>query len=193
VSREPTTYPRPAPADRRVPATRARLRDQRGARAALIGLAVVAVVILALARMLVAEPFRVPSASMEPTLRAGDSVLVDKLARAPHRGQLVAFHLPGSSEVLLKRVVGMTGDTVAIEDGVLVVDGRRRREPYYDPRSLDSVYFGPIKVRRAAIFVLGDNRANSEDSRTFGAIPTGDVIGVAIAIVWPPSRWRGLQ
>ena len=189
MSREPTTYPRPAPAGRRVPATRARLRDRRGARAALIGLAVVAVVVLALARVLVAEPFRVPSASMEPTLRPGDSVLVDKLARAPHRGQLVAFHLPGSSEVLLKRVVGMTGDTVAIEDGALYVDGRRRHEAYANPKAIDSVYFGPVRVRAGTVFALGDNRADSLDSRAFGAVPRSRILGRVVARIWPPARW----
>jgi signal peptidase I len=191
VSPEGVLEPRTAPAGRRGTTASARRRHRR--RAALIAVAALAVVALALARTLVAEPFRVPSASMEPTLRPGDSVLVDKLAGAPHRGQLVAFHVPGSTDVLLKRVAGTTGDTVAIEDGVLVVDDRRLHEPYYDPKSLDSVYFGPFRVRRGTVFVLGDNRANSEDSRTFGAIPTRDIIGVAVAIVWPPDRWRGLR
>ena len=81
------------------------------------------------------------------------------------------------------------GDTVAIEDGVLVVDGRRRAEPYADARAIDSVYFGPVRVPRGSLFVLGDNRANSADSRAFGAVPARDVIGRARARVWPPARW----
>ena len=94
----------------------------------------VVLVALVLIRVLVAEPFRIPSASMEPTLRPGDSVLVEKLASTPRRGQLVAFHRPRSSDVLLKRVVGTGGDTVGIEDGVLVVMGRQVREPYADTK-----------------------------------------------------------
>jgi signal peptidase I len=138
----------------------------------------------------VAEPFRIPSESMVPTLRPGDQVLVNKLGSAsPGRGDLIAFHAPRTGEILLKRVVAVGGDTVGLEDGVLVVDGRRIREPYADPKAIDSVYFGPVKVRPATVFVLGDNRANSEDSREFGAVPTDRIIGRAVARVWPPGRW----
>jgi signal peptidase I len=82
------------------------------------------------------------------------------------------------------------GDTVGLEDGVLVVNGRRPAEPYVaDPDAIDSVYFGPVKVARGSLFVLGDNRGNSDDSRDFGTVPASRVIGRATARVWPPSRW----
>jgi signal peptidase I len=82
------------------------------------------IVLLVLVRVFVAEPFRIPSESMAPTLRPGDQALVDKLAgRSPRFGDLIAFHAPRSGEILLKRVVGVAGDTVGLEDGVLVVDG----------------------------------------------------------------------
>jgi signal peptidase I len=140
----------------------------------------------------VAEPFRIPSASMAPTLVAGDRVLVDKRAYhddLPRRGHLVVFHEPGSGDVALKRVVGVAGDTVGLEDGVLVVNGRRPVEPYADPAAQDTVYFGPVRVRRDAIFVLGDNRGDSRDSRDFGAVAAGDLIGRVVARIWPPGRW----
>jgi signal peptidase I len=144
---------------------------------------------LVLVRIFVAEPFRIPSESMVPTLKPGDQALVNKLSGEPHRGDLIAFHAPRTGEILLKRVVATGGQRVGIEDGVLVVDGRRQRERYADPDAIDSVYFGPITVPRGDVFVLGDNRANSEDSRNFGPVPADRVIGRATAIVWPPGRW----
>jgi signal peptidase I len=153
-----------------------------------VGFALIA--LLVLVRIFVAEPFRIPTESMSPTLRPGDQALVAKLgAKSPDRGELVAFHSPQNGEILLKRVVAVGGDTVGLEDGVLVVNGRKVREAYADPDAIDSVYFGPVKVRAGTIFVLGDNRANSEDSRDFGAVRTDSIIGHAVARIWPPSRW----
>jgi len=157
-------------------------------------IAIVLIALIVVVKLFVAEPFRIPSQSMEPTLRPGDQTLVDKLSGdRPDRGDLVAFHAPRTGEILLKRVVAVGGDTVGLEDGVLVVDGRQVHEPYADPDAIDSVYFGPVKVRPGTIFVMGDNRANSDDSRDFGAVPTDRIIGRAVARVWPPSRWGTLR
>jgi signal peptidase I len=155
--------------------------------ATVVGIALFAVLIAL--RIFVAEPFKIPSESMEPTLRPGDQALVEKVGGTPHRGDLVAFHQPGTGEVLLKRVVAVGGDTVGLEDGLLVVDGRTVREPYANTKSQDSVYFGPVRVPAGTIFVMGDNRGISEDSRDFGAVPTRAVIGRAVARLWPPGRW----
>lgn len=181
-------------AARREPAAAAAPRahgDHRRRNAALVALlAIVAVGLLCLP--LVAEPFRIPSASMAPTIQAGDHVIVDKRAyrdAVPERGELAVFHAPGAGEVTLKRVIGIPGDRVAIEDGVLMVNGRRQREPYADPASIDSEFFGPVTVRPGTVFVLGDNRADSVDSRDFGAVPTDRLIGRVAARVWPPTRW----
>jgi signal peptidase I len=145
---------------------------------------------LVLIRIFVAEPFRIPTQSMEPTLRPGDQALVFKRAgHSPKRGQLVAFHSPRGGEILLKRVVAVGGDTVGLEDGVLVVNGRPVREPFVNQKAIDSVYFGPVKVRPGTFFAMGDNRANSEDSRDFGAVRTSSIIGRSVARIWPPSRW----
>ncbi|MEA2240630.1 MAG: signal peptidase [Solirubrobacteraceae bacterium] len=150
------------------------------------------VVLLVLARGVLAEPFRIDSGSMLPTLRAGDRVLVDKRAyrdALPRRGDLVVFHAPRTGDVTLKRAVGLPGDAVAIEDGVLVVNGGRRVEPYADPDAIDSVYFGPVRVPAGAVFVLGDNRADSIDSREFGAVSRGRLMGRVQVRLWPPVRW----
>jgi signal peptidase I len=162
-----------------------------GRRALLAGAALI-IGALVVIRLAVAEPFRIPSDSMKPTLRSGDHVLVDKLAYddgMPRRGDLAVFEAPGTGEIMLKRVVAVPGDMVGIEDGVLVVDGRRPPEPYADADAIDSVYFGPVRVRPGTVFVLGDNRADSRDSRDFGAIREDALIGRVETRIWPPSRW----
>lgn len=155
-------------------------------------LAVVLVGLLLLARTFVAEPMKIPSESMAPTLQSGDQVLVDKLAyrggKLPSRGDMAVFHEPRTGDILLKRVVAVAGDTVAIEDGSLVVNGRRPFEPYADQKAIDSVYFGPVTVRPGTFFVLGDNRANSVDSRRFGSVPADRLIGRVLGRIWPLSR-----
>jgi signal peptidase I len=157
-----------------------------------LALGILVVALLLVARTFVAEPMRIPSDSMAPTLRPGDQVLVDKLAyrgsAVPARGDLAVFHDPRTGEVMLKRVVAVAGDTVGIEDGSLVVNGRRPFEPYADQKSIDSVYFGPVKVGAGRFFVLGDNRANSVDSRSFGSVPSGRLIGRVLTRLWPISR-----
>jgi signal peptidase I len=154
--------------------------------AALVALAVV------VTRVFFVEPFRTDGVSMVPTLRSGDRVLVDKRAYRqglPRRGDLVVFHAPRTGDVTLKRAIGLPGDTVAIEDGRLVVNGRRPVEPYTDPDAIDSVYFGPVRVRSGTVFFLGDNRLDSRDSRDFGAVTQRELIGRVSGLVWPPSRW----
>jgi signal peptidase I len=148
-------------------------------------------VLVLAARLWVAEPFSIPSASMEPTLRRGDQILVDKLAYrrgAPRRGDLALFTIAGAQTVMLKRIVALAGDRVAIEDGVLAINGRLERERYVDYPQVDSVYFGPVIVPDGHIFVLGDNRADSRDSRDFGAVPERRLIGRVLVRFWPPVR-----
>ncbi|MEA2323756.1 MAG: signal peptidase [Solirubrobacteraceae bacterium] len=171
---------------------RARAARRRPSRwPAALAATVVVVGAIVLLRVFVAEPFRIRSASMAPTFRPGDQVLVDKLAyrRAdPRRGELAVFHAPRSAQILLKRIVAVGGDTVAIEGGTLVVNGRRLLEPYV-PRAGAGGSFGPVLVRRGTVFVLGDNRAVSEDSRAFGPVAPERLVGRVMARVWPPGRW----
>jgi signal peptidase I len=127
---------------------------------------------------------------MMPTLRPGDRVVVDKLAYLlgePRRGDLVVFHQPRDGGLLLKRVVAVGGQLVGIEDGVLHVDGRAVAEPFVNRRLVDSVYFGPVRVPRDAVFVMGDRREDSVDSRSFGAVPRTLLVGRVDLRIWPPG------
>lgn len=139
-------------------------------------------------RLWVVEPITVRSDSMEPTVPAGSIVWLDKagprLAGVPP-GALVVFNGPDDDEmpneaVLLKRVVAAQGQTVAIRDGVLFVDGAEAREPYVNRRTIDGVYFGTVTVPPGHLFVLGDNRENSIDSRDFGTIPVTAIQGTVL-------------
>jgi signal peptidase I len=138
-----------------------------------------------------AEPMRVTSSSMTPTLRAGDHVLVDKSAyrhSGPARRDLVVFNAPpGAAEAgrLLKRVVAVARDEVAIEDGALVVNRAVVVEPAIDTSRIDGVYSGPVTVPPGTVFVLGDNRADSIDSRNFGPVSTPRVLGRVALRLWP--------
>jgi len=154
---------------------------------------VVGVLVLLAVRFAVAEPFRIPSASMEPTLRPGDHVVVDKVAYRlgePRRGDLVAFDDPRGGGALLKRVAALPGDRVEIRDGVLFVDDGRVPERYVDYEMVDGEYFGPVRVPRGRVFVLGDNRGNSDDSRDYGAVPRSALIGRVELRVWPLDGLR---
>lgn len=128
----------------------------------------------------VVEPLRVASASMTPSFGAGDAVLVDKFSHRsshPRRDDIIVFRRDGVGPMLIKRVVALAGDNVGIADGVLVVNGRPIDEPNVDHRSVDGTYFGPVLVPPGSVFVLGDNRANSIDSRVFGAAQFPWIVG----------------
>lgn len=140
------------------------------------------------------EPLRIPSSSMAPTLHSGEHVLAEKATRHVRewrRGDVVVFANP-SGDLMLKRLVGLPGDRVAIEDGLLSVNGVFIDEAYVDPETVDSVFFGPVRVDEDTVFVLGDNRADSVDSRTFGTVPVDDLEGRAIAVLWPLDEMRML-
>lgn len=148
--------------------------------------AVVAVVAVVLA-VLVSEPFTVRSSSMAPTLHTGDQILAERLTpRFGHlaRGDLVVFRAPAARALMVKRVVAVAGDRVGLADGRLVVNGHRRPEAYVDLASVDGVYFGPEVVPPASVFVMGDDRAASVDSRDFGAVPLDRVLGRVLWRLW---------
>ena len=140
-------------------------------------------------RLLVAEPFKIPSASMAPTLEPGDRVIADKLAYrfgAPQPGELAVLEAP-DGRLLAKRIVAVGGQRVEIRDGVLFIDRVPRREPYVDHSRVDGFFFGPARVPEGSVFVLGDNRGDSEDSRDFGAVPREHLIGRVVLRI-PPLR-----
>lgn len=128
---------------------------------------------------------RVGSDSMSPTIAAGDLVLVARGGGAVERGDVVVVDHPETGALLVKRAVALGGDRLAIEDGVLVVDGEPVCEPGIDPARLDGVWFGPVTVARGEVFLLGDDRASSIDSRTFGTVPEDEVTGRVGGRLWP--------
>lgn len=143
---------------------------------------------VAAVRATVAVPVRVESASMAPTLEAGDVVLVSR--RAPeiatlHRWDLVVFAEPRHGRRTLKRVVGLPGESVVVLDGVLHVDGRAVAEDWVDPGSVDGYYSRTFVVPPDHVLVLGDNRGNSVDSRDYGAVPAEDLEGRVLTSLWP--------
>jgi signal peptidase I len=157
-------------------------------RAVATGWPLLVPLLFAVTLLFVAAPARVNASSMSPTLASGDHVLVDELSyrfTTPHRGDVVTLHRPGGAQLLVKRVAAVGGDTVGIEDGVLIVNGRTVRERYVDYPHMDSVYFGPVTVPPGDVFVLGDNRPDSVDSRDFGSVPNRVVTGRVLLRLWP--------
>lgn len=132
-------------------------------------------------RAWVLTPYRVESDSMSPTLRQGSTVLVDKLTLRlddVDRQDLVMFTSPDGP--VIKRVVAVAGDTFEMDDSVVIVNGERLEEPYVDEVTLDGVFFHQEVVPEGHVFVLGDNRFDSIDSRTYGPVPLADVEGRVI-------------
>jgi signal peptidase I len=128
--------------------------------------------------------------SMEPRIHSGEFVLINTLAYRVgriRRGDIVAFaHDSPTPQTYLKRVVGLPGDRVSIERGSVVIDGKPLVESYV--RYRDEQSRAALVVPADGIYVLGDNRANSDDSRNWGILPTRDVIGKAIVTLWPPQK-----
>ena len=163
----------------------------------------------------VAQAFYIPSGSMEPQLEVGDRVVVSRTSyrlHDVHRGDIVVFPHPSSppdddplvqrvakdlleamsllrpgEDELIKRVVGLPGETVSAQDGHVVIDGRRLVEPYLSDAVITND-FAPVTVPEGHVFVMGDNRANSSDSRVIGTIEVDSIVGRAVARVWPPDR-----
>jgi signal peptidase I len=162
----------------------------------LLSLLVALIVVFGLIRPFVAEAFYVPSESMVPTLEIGDRVLVNKFIyhfTEPERGHIVVFEVEttsGAEQHLVKRVVGLPEDEIAVREGVLFVNGVPQKEPYLNPALPDESSFGPIEVPPEHVFVMGDNRARSADSRFIGPVPETEIAGKVILRVWPPNRLR---
>ncbi len=133
---------------------------------------------------------------MEPGLRAGQWLLFRRLAprRAPARGDVVVFELPNEDEHRLKRVIGVPGDRLKAEDGLLFLNGERLAEPYLlgapSIPGLDERW--ELILGAAEYFVMGDNRVRSADSRRFGPVRREAIGGRALARVWPPSAIGGV-
>jgi len=154
-----------------------------------------AFVVAMLVQAFIVKPFTIHQVSMQPTLLEGDRILLNRLSyhfRDPENGDIVVFHSPiTEGEDLVKRVVAVAGDRVEIKDGSLFVNGERRVEPYL----LEQGFRGELRetlVPEGMVFVMGDNRNNSGDSRYFGPIDKESIIGCAFCVYWPIGRWKGL-
>jgi signal peptidase I len=128
---------------------------------------------------------RVASGSMAPTLDAGDLVVVQRGPGGVQRRDVVVVRDPGTGELLVKRVVAVGGDRIRIEDGGLVIDDEPVCEPSIDPDRIDGVFFRTVTVPAGEVFLLGDDRRDSIDSRDFGTVAESEVLGVVRGRVWP--------
>ncbi|MFL6063948.1 MAG: signal peptidase I [Friedmanniella sp.] len=137
-------------------------------------------------RLTVCDPVRVSSGSMAPTVCTGDIVIVDHLAPRGNLqvGDIVTFPSPITDAEQIKRVVALGGQSVEIADAVLQVDGRPVAEPYVDTASIDGVYFGPVTVPDGTVFLMGDDREVSVDSRAYGPVPVSRIDGRLVTTLW---------
>jgi signal peptidase I len=186
-------------------------------------LILVAILVAIVVKTFVVQAFYIPSASMEPTLDIGDRVFVNKFVydfSDVGRGDVIVFENPNSEELpdrglvggflhwlgegigfaqpenedFIKRVVGLPGETIEIRDNVVYIDGQVLDEPYLtEDAKRANGDLSPTRIPDDALFVMGDNRGNSADSRYgLGFVPLDKVIGRAFVIIWPPSHIGGL-
>ena len=146
-----------------------------------------AILIAILINLFLAQPTRVHGQSMEPNLHTDQRLVVEKVSyrlHGPRRGDIVVFSMPQQSEeLLIKRVIGLPGETVEIHDGKVYINGTLLDEPYLTQETRGR--FGPIVIPPLHVFVLGDNRSFSNDSRAFDAVPIENILGRAWLSYWP--------
>jgi signal peptidase I len=181
-----------------VPVARAEARRRRRKRA-IIEWVIVLLVALGVAvgmRTFVVQTFYIPSGSMEPTLNIGDRILVDKLSyhlHAVHRGDIIVFSRPPGETLepgvndLVKRVIGLPGETISGQDGQVFINGKALPEPWL-PKGVVTGNFSPVKIPKGYYFVMGDNRGFSSDSRVFGPISGSLIVGRVVMRIWPLSH-----
>jgi signal peptidase I len=166
------------------------VRSGRKSLLRIIAEPIVVACVLAFAVRAVARIYSVPSASMSPTLRPGDHIIVTRyLSDRPGRGDVVVFHHPAGRDLTVKRIVGIPGDLVESREGRVRVSGRVLSEPYATDGG--SMHIAPQLVPAGHLFVLGDNREDSWDSRHWGPLPDSLVVGRARVVLWP-SRYAGV-
>ena len=199
---ETTGSSTPRSEDRRATMGSSKARGVEKKRRGALGMVIEVVVIVAaafaialLVQWLLVKPFTIHQVSMQPTLMEGDRILINRLTyhfRDPRSGDVVVFDSPiNESEDLVKRVVAVEGDEVAIQDGSLFVNGVAQEEPYLLEQDFQGEE-GETVVPAGHLFVLGDNRNNSGDSRIFGPIPADSIIGTGFVIYWPIGHWGGI-
>ncbi|CQR56501.1 signal peptidase I [Paenibacillus riograndensis] len=162
----------------------------------------IALVLVILIRWLLFKPFIVDGPSMQPNFHTGERVIVNEILydiRSPQRGEVIVFHVPSEGRDFIKRVIGVAGDTVKVEGDVVTVNGQPVNESYiqgaideahknnalYNNKNFPNEDFTDGTVPEGHVFVMGDNRSDSTDSRMIGYVPLGDIVGRADLIFWP--------
>jgi signal peptidase I len=159
------------------------------ARDLALSLAIAAIVILFLY-----QPIEVEGTSMMPSLVDQERIFIDKFtyklgAEKIRRGDMVVFWFPGEpGRSYIKRVIGLPGDTIRIDQGVVYVNGNKLEEDYVPPRYRDNVSVPEVRVKGDSYFVLGDHRSSSSDSRAWGPVARSSIYGKAVFIYWPLDR-----
>lgn len=151
-----------------------------------------AVLIALVLRFFVFEFVRVDGDSMLPTLQNNEYVFMERVTywfSGPEQGDIVICHYPGSADTFVKRVVGVGGDTLRVTGGVLYINGEANTDYFKGSMNRDMDEF---TVPDGCVFVMGDNRNNSTDSRMVGALPLDMILGKALFIIWPPANIGGL-
>ncbi|MCL6519770.1 MAG: signal peptidase I [Armatimonadetes bacterium] len=153
------------------------------------------VLVFLIIRPFIIQAFFIPSGSMEPTLLVHDHILVNKFIyrfKEPQRGDIIVFKAPenattdGVERDYIKRLIGLPGDVIEVRNGILYRNGKPVREPYIkEPMDYE---MPPFKVPKGMLFVMGDNRNDSNDSHRWGPLDRNRVLGKALVIFWPPSR-----
>ena len=174
----------------------------------LVGVVVVAILVAVLLRTFVVATYSIPSGSMEPTLQIGDRIVVNKLSYHLHgvdRGNIVVFSTPPTEDCagpavsdLVKRVIGFPGELISLADGRVYINGHVLPEPYLPPDIRNDTYPGPsnaayslhhaYRIPAGDVFVMGDNRPQSCDSRYWGPIRESTIVGKVDMRIWPLSR-----
>jgi len=174
----------------------------------LVGVVVVAVAVALLLRTFVVATYSIPSGSMEPTLQIGDRIAVDKLSYHLHgvdRSNIIVFSTPPNEDCagppvsdLVKRVIGLPGETISLSGGRVYIDGRVLPEPWLPPAARTGTDPGPsahpyslhdpYRIPDGDVYVMGDNRKYSCDSRYWGPVPESTIVGKVDLRIWPLSR-----
>ena len=182
------------------PATKRAHRKRNGpVRNAIEWVAIIAIALLVaiVIKQFLVQAFYIPSESMKNSLNVGDRVLVNKLSyhlHDVHRGDIVVFKRPPAEsgepaiKDLIKRVIGLPGDTIEEREGVVYINDHKLNEPYL-ANGMVTTNLPRQQVPAGDYFVMGDNRTNSKDARVFGPIPRSLIVGRAFVRVWPLSAF----
>lgn len=182
-------------------------KKQRSKAVELVETLIIAFFLAFLIRVTVAEARFIPSSSMEPTLQIGDRLIIEKVSSyfvKPSRGSILVFYPPHAIQkkgwvndtlrkltitnemAYIKRVVGLPGETVEVKEGKVFINGKPLIEDYTQEPPFYT--YPPLKVPEDSLFMMGDNRNNSQDSHLWGPLPIKNIIGQAIVRFWPPQR-----